>query len=130
MKLVLDTDVLVDHLRLRDSPWIALLEDIQRRRIGGYVSVITLAELHAGSLMAQAVIRTRTRRLLSLFRRVPVQEEIAIKAGALLREHVRDGLALADALVAATALSLDAPLVTRNRRHYQLVRGLRFYPIG
>ncbi|MBI4859609.1 MAG: PIN domain-containing protein [Candidatus Riflebacteria bacterium] len=128
MKVLLDTDVLVDHLRSADSPWSSLLDSIQRRRSTGYISVVTVAELHAGKLMSQPGVRAGTVRFLELFRRVPIQESIAVRAGTLLREHGEDGLALADALIAATALALRVPLLTRNRKHFERVRGLLFHP--
>ena len=74
--------------------------------------------------MAQPRIRAGTVRFLKLFQRVSVHESIAARAGALLREHGGSGLALADALIASTALSLRVPLVTRNRRQYAGIRGL------
>lgn len=126
--MLLDTDVLVDHLRSADSPWSSLLDSIQRRRSTGYISVVTVAELHAGKLMSQPGVRAGTVRFLELFRRVPIQESIAVRAGTLLREHGEDGLALADALIAATALALRVPLLTRNRKHFERVRGLLFHP--
>jgi predicted nucleic acid-binding protein len=34
-----------------------------------------------------------------------------------------------DILIAATALANDLPLLTRNRRHFERVPGLRFHPL-
>jgi predicted nucleic acid-binding protein len=129
VKLVFDTDVLVDHLRARQPSWAALLESVQRRRVRGYLSVVTVAELHAGQAMRLPRVRIGTSRLVGLFTLVPVSEAIAIRSGSLIREHGSDGLALADAVIAATALFLKAPLVTRNRRHYQRISGLELHQV-
>jgi predicted nucleic acid-binding protein len=40
------------------------------------------------------------------------------------------GLLIADALIAATAVVLDAPLISKNQRDYQFIAGLNLlaYP--
>jgi predicted nucleic acid-binding protein len=102
-----DTDVLVDHLRGH------------RRLVPGGVlaySVVTRAELFAGAGGLDTV-----RSLLDAMVEVPVDRPIAEAAGALRRER---GLGLADALIAATAVRLGVPLLTRNGRHFKGVTGL------
>jgi predicted nucleic acid-binding protein len=51
---------------------------------------------------------------------VPIGEEVARTAAALAREHGRAhrGIDDADYLIAATALLLDAELLTTNVRHF------------
>jgi len=104
--VVVDTDVLIDHLRGHRA------FDPGSDRV--FCSVVTRAELFAGT---EAV-----RRLLAPIVQVPVDREIAEAAGRLRRTT---RIALPDALIAATALSLRAPLLTRNKREFGLVRGLR-----
>jgi predicted nucleic acid-binding protein len=104
---LVDTDVLVDHLR-------------GHRRLpqGRYAySVITRCELFAGSNTPDVL-----RRLLRSLEEIGLDRAIAEAAGALRRQH---GLMLADAVVAATARELNLPLVTRNVRHFGRVEGLR-----
>jgi len=40
------------------------------------------------------------------------------------------GLAVPDALIASTAISLNAELVTRNLKHYELIEELTIKDIG
>jgi predicted nucleic acid-binding protein len=47
---------------------------------------------------------------------------VAVQAGRIRRET---GVRTLDALIAATALEHGLTLVTRNRRHFEAVRGLR-----
>jgi predicted nucleic acid-binding protein len=108
-ELLVDTDVLVDHLR-GDRRLSA-----DGRRLG--VSVVTRCELFAGRDEAE-----RLRRLLSPMVDLPIDATIAELAGSTRR---RTGLATPDALVAATALVHRIPLLTRNRRHFGRVDGLR-----
>jgi predicted nucleic acid-binding protein len=52
-------------------------------------------------------------------------ERISDKAIALLEGHASsDGLRTVDALVAATALQVDATLVTANYKHFRKITGL------
>jgi len=107
--LLVDTDIFVDHLR-----------GAHELRPAGhhlFYSVITRAELLAGTTASDVVVR-----LLSAFRELPVDRGVAERAGRIRRES---GLRLPDALVAATAVVHDLALATRNRRHFDPVRGLR-----
>lgn len=107
--LLVDTDLFIDHLRGN-----AELRPGKHRL---YYSVVTRAELFAGtSATAQAS------QLLSPFRELPVNREIAERAGRIRRET---GIRLPDALVAATALENGLTLATRNRKDFEPVAGLR-----
>jgi hypothetical protein len=107
--VLVDTDIFVDHLRgareLRPS----------RHRL--HYSVITRAELIAGN-SATDLVST----LLSPFREIAVDRAIAERAGRVRRES---GVRMPDALIAATAIEHGLALATRNRSHFENVRGLR-----
>jgi hypothetical protein len=75
--------------------------------------VITRAELFAGA-DGPAVLRE----LLATMIELPVDAEIAELAGVTRRRHQ---LAMPDALIAATALAHQVPLMTRNHRHFRAV---------
>jgi predicted nucleic acid-binding protein len=65
------------------------------------------------------------------FHLVKLNEQISDTAIDLLhRYRLSHGLLIADALIAATALSLDASFVTKNQRDYRFIKGLRLlmYP--
>jgi tRNA(fMet)-specific endonuclease VapC len=62
------------------------------------------------------------RRLLSPMIELPVDAAIAELAGMTRRDT---GIATADAVIAATALTHRIPLMTRNRRHFERVADLR-----
>lgn len=109
-RLLLDSDVLVDHLRG------------QRRIVAGgdelHVSAISRAELFSG----RGTEERRVRRLLESMTSIPVDDAIAERAGRLRRGTTRR---LPDALIAATALEHRLTLVTRNTRDFEGIRGLR-----
>ena len=111
--LLLDTDVFIDHLRG------AAAIEAARHRI--HYSVITRAELFAGSTATALAAQ-----VLGPFRELPVDRQVAERAGRVKRDH---GLRLPDALIAATALEHGLQLSTRNRRDFAPVKGLRLRPL-
>jgi len=110
--VLLDTDVLIDHLRghrrldLVDQAW--------------RISVVTRCELFAGRNTDEPRLRQVLRQLVEL----PVESEVAESAGRIRRTTQ---LAVPDALIAATALTHQLPLMTRNRRHFERVAGLTMH---
>lgn len=108
-ELLVDTDVLVDHLRgtrrlSADGRGLAL-------------SVVSRCELFAGRDDPE-----RLRRFLSPMIELSIDAVIAELAGKTRRDT---GIATPDALIAATALQHRIPLMTRNRRHFDRVAELR-----
>ncbi len=118
--ILLDTDVLVDFFR-GHSKGVAFVNTHSDRII---LSSIVVAELFAGVMgeEEQAVLEN----FVSLFRVVPVNEEIAKAGGLYKNEYGKShGVGLADAILAATADAENAELKTLNTKHYPMVKGLR-----
>lgn len=107
--LLVDTDVFIDHLRGA----VALVPG--RHRL--HYSVVTRAELFAGNTATKL-----SGQLLAPFRELAVDRAVAERGGRIAREF---GVRLPDALIAATALEHGLGLVTRNRKHFDPIRGLR-----
>jgi len=106
--VIVDTDVVVDHLRgRRELPPVAVA-----------YSTLTRAELFAGKRGQEERIRC----VLSPFQELEVDREVAEVAGRVRRAT---GLPLPDGLIAATALVHNITLMTRNLKHFQRVDGLR-----
>ncbi|MFA0741032.1 MAG: hypothetical protein DFNUSKGM_001140 [Candidatus Fervidibacter sacchari] len=117
---VLDSDVLIDHLR-GSRTYAGYIERYERGELRGYISAITVAELLAAKRTREPTERRRIERLLSLFVIVPIDATIAALAGELRRDF---GISLPDAIVAATALTLGLTLVTRNIRDFRRIPNL------
>jgi predicted nucleic acid-binding protein len=63
---------------------------------------------------------------LSLYPVIPLTEGIGTGAYRLLKTYAKShGLHVFDSLVAATAMEQALTLVTLNRKHYQMIEGLR-----
>jgi predicted nucleic acid-binding protein len=107
--ILVDTDVFIDHLRG------AVELKPGRNRL--HYSVVTRAELFAGNSATDLVSQ-----LLGPFRELTVDRPVAERAGRVVREFQ---LRMPDALIAATALENHLTLITRNRKDFDKVRGLR-----
>jgi predicted nucleic acid-binding protein len=119
---LLDTSVAIDHLRGAE-PAVELLTGLVEADEQLLASEVVRFELLAG-------VRDHEVEVLELFFSalswVPVGEGVARSAAALAREHRRahSGIDDADYLIAATALLLDAELLTTNVRHFPMLEGL------
>jgi predicted nucleic acid-binding protein len=120
---LLDTSVAIDHLR-GARPAVELL----RRLTAGDESVVSSEvvrfELLAGVRDGEM---TALEQFFSALTWVPVDQIVSRLAGELARRHRRSysGIDDADYLIAATALVLDAGLLTLNVRHFPMFNGLR-----
>lgn len=120
MNVVLDTSVLIDHLRA-SAPATEYLAGLDDRPACSEISRIEVIQ-GLGSAERRAV-----ERLFALISWVAVDEVIARRAGELGREWRRShpGIGVADLAIAATAEQMDAALATRNLKHFPMFEGLR-----
>ncbi len=111
--LLLDTDIFIDHLRGATR--------LTRSQDRYWYSVVTRCELYAGTKVDEEIVDL----LLGAFTEVPIDRDIAERAGRLRRQT---GVRVPDALIAASALERDLTLVSRNLRDYQGIAGLDLRP--
>lgn len=118
---MVDTDVLIDVGR-GQSEAIACLELIEQRSSLA-ISVVTQMELMIGCRDKKEM--RALNQFLKRFSVARLSEHISdVAVGLLRRYRLSHGLLIADALIAATALSLDLPFVTKNRRDYTFIAEL------
>ena len=126
MKLLLDTSVLIDVLRLRNQrrEWLAQLV-----RDGHTLSTTTLniAELYAGMHAGE---EASTEAFLAGLEAYKLNGPDARFAGKLKRVWARKGrtVSLADAIVAATAIERGCALATDNRKDFPMPE-VQLYPL-
>lgn len=121
MKL-LDTSVAIDHLR-GAPPAVDLLSGLIEAEEPLLASEVVRFELLAGVREKEA---EALEQFFSALSWVPVGEEVARAAGSLAQRHRRahSGIDDADYLIAATALLLEAELLTTNVRHFPMLAGI------
>jgi hypothetical protein len=124
MRLVLDTSVLIDHLRGRPKAAVEIIPRAIARGDELWSSYVVRAEVLAGMRAAE---ETATRELLGLITWVEVDETLAEAAGALGRRFLasHSGIDVADLIVAALVQQLDAQLKTTNLKHFPMFKGLK-----
>ena len=119
-RYLIDTDVMVDVSRRNAAAatYVDSLDDIT-------ISIITAHELIAGA---------RNQRdadgIDSLIKAYPVHADLDAKitgrAYQLLKRHAKpDGLRTFDALIAATAIEQGFTLISKNRKHFQMIGDLK-----
>jgi predicted nucleic acid-binding protein len=72
------------------------------------------------------------RRLVAAIPVLPLDREAATRAAVVRQRLARKGvpIGMADSLIAGIALVNNLPLLTRNRKHFENVEGLRLLPFG
>lgn len=120
MRVVLDTSVLIDHLRAATpaTEYLAGLDDRPS------CSEISRIEVIQGLRSAE---RKTAEKLFALIDWAPVTAAVARRAGELGRRWRRShpGIGVADLAIAATAEQLGATVATRNLKHFPMFRDLR-----
>ena len=126
-QFLLDTNVVSEPTRPRSDAGVERWLRAQSNE-SLHVSAITIGELRKGlALLAPSERRSSLERwfeqelLAKLSGRIlPVTQTVADRWGVLTatRQQAGDPLALADGLIAATALEHDLVLVTRNTKHF------------
>jgi len=120
---LLDTTVAIDHLR-GDQAAVDLLRGLVENDETIAASEIVRFELAAG--VRDDELPT-LEQFFSAVSWVAVGEDVARAAGELARKHrhAYSGIDDADYLIAATALLLEADLLTTNVRHFPMLPGLQ-----
>ena len=125
--VLLDTRVLINFLHGKREP-TELLGNLTGRGIALAVSCITVAELFAGIRESEETV---TEELLSSLDCLPVTLQIARRAGLLRATQRRLGrtFALDDMMIAATAIHYGYPLITDNRKDFEIPE-IELFPIS
>ena len=93
------------------------------------ISIITKMELIVGCQNMKEL--DILEEFLNRFEIIGLSEDIAGQAVELLRTYrLSHGLLIADSLIAATALNLKSPFLSKNQKHYKFIKGLKIlsYP--
>lgn len=123
--VIVDTDVLIDASRAVTEA-IACLELIEQQSSLA-ISVITQMELFIGC-RDKAELHT-IESFLSRFQIIRLNDQMSDIAVDLLRHYrLSHGLLIADALIAAAAIHLNEPFVSKNQLDYRFITNLNLLP--
>jgi predicted nucleic acid-binding protein len=125
-RLLIDSDALIWLSRSHPAA-LARLSTIDPWR----VSVITYMELAQGSRSKQELDQMKKGFALTKTQILPTTETIGNRAADLIDQFaLSQGLRLADALIAATAIELQLILLTGNLKHFAQIPGLSIEPFS
>ena len=123
MSKLLDTTVLVDVIRKEEAA-LDYIDSTRKAEGSLRLSIVTKMELIIGCRDKAEV--QKTEKLLADYEILDVTPLISRKAYELIVRFSKSyGMAIPDALIAATALVENAVLVTSNVRHFSMIDGLR-----
>ncbi len=115
--MLIDTDVIVWYMRGDANAY-----DVIDNQRGFFISVITYIELVQGMRNKHELLSLRNALRRWNTRIIYVTEDISAKAMFLVEQHyLSHSLQLADALIAATAVSTGLPILTGNDKHYRAI---------
>ena len=118
---LVDTDILVDVGRGVEKT-IHYLENLENNSTLA-ISAVTQMELIIGCQNKKEL--KAIDKFFGRFEKIRLNEQISDAAVALLRQYrLSHGLLIADALIAATALSENLAFVTKNQRDYRFIDNL------
>ena len=122
---IVDTDILIDAGRGVPEA-VNCLQSIQANSSLA-ISVVTHMELMVGC--RDKTEQRKLNQFLRQFQIVPLDKAISDKAVELLELYrLSHGLLIADGLIAATALVLSVPFISKNQRDYRFIAGLNLLP--
>ena len=117
-KLLIDADVFVDFL-LGEQHAREFLANLPEATF--YYSPLTRLELLANDLCADPGVRNATAAVLSLGKKVDIDDSIVSLASEIKRKHA---IGMNEAILAASALHIKAELVTKNIGAYRKITEL------
>ncbi len=121
--IVADTDMLIDFLAGRDPGAECVALELAHGLL--WTTTVTRFELLCGARNTRQ--ENTIRQLLEAVPALPLDQQAADLAARVRRNLQKSGepIGMADNLIAGIVLSQDATLLTRNRRHFERVSGLR-----
>jgi len=130
--VILDTCILIDHLRLaKSAPKEKSLLYKVATEVGSKnlaFSILSIQELFAGESVSDPREHERVLNLTQRLQILPYNYKTAYTAGRITKTKSY-ALNFADAGIAATALINDYSLFTLNEKHFQTIPHLQLYKI-
>ncbi len=115
--MLFDTDVLVWYLRGNPKAAKAIQNTVEKQ-----ISTIVYMELLQGARDKREIKVIRTFLKDAGFEILPLTENIGHRASVYMEEYcLKTGMCMADALLAATSVENQLPLITGNRKHYKAI---------
>jgi predicted nucleic acid-binding protein len=125
--VILDTNVIIDHLRQPPGKITRLSQIAQQQpKENLALSVISVQELYEGQSSRNDLKEQTLLATISPLKILPYTYEVAQLAGEIARD-LRRPIELADAAIAATTITTGSQLLTLNQKDFQGINHLELY---
>lgn len=124
MKVVVDTSIIIDYLR-GGTKWEEFIADTDED-IELFLPTVVFFELFSGTNTKNPNKKQDMLDFVKKFHKIDLDEQIGTKAGELFRD-LKKNLQVPDYIIAASALSIGASVLTLNKKHFQQIPGLEIY---
>lgn len=124
IKLLVDTDIIIDYLK-GVKPAVELFKS---GNFDIYCSILSKKELLSKIGLSESE-RKRIIALLSRLKVLRIDNDISRKYMLLLNRYGKRHGLIADYVIAATAWTKNLPLLTRNRKHFKVIKEIELAPV-
>ena len=123
-RVIVDTSKFIDYSRTEKGVYLDLYELFVEGACELFIPTVVLTEFWAGKDMNRKSNIDRAEEIFSEIKRIDADEKITKLAGELIRKQFVLGF---DAIIAATALSINAEIATKNIKHFKKVPKLKLF---
>ena len=118
-----DTDIVIEYLKNNESI-CKLIESIGFDNIS--ISIITKAELLHGAFDKNESLKIE--KYLSTLEIYHIDNNISLKFNDIMKDYsLSHRINIPDALIAATAIINNIELLTRNKKDFKFIKGIKLY---
>jgi hypothetical protein len=121
LEIVLDTNILIEILKNNQKTIV----EVEKYNVH-YISVITAMELFYGAFNKNEL--KKLEKFVELFNIIPLDEYISNTAKDLVYQYAKShSLDIPDSLIASTALKMNLPLLSYNKKDFKFIDNLVLY---
>lgn len=124
MKIVVDSSILIDYLR-GGRKWEEFVVNLEEET-ELILPTIVIFELFSGESTKNPQRKQDMLDYIGKFQKIDLSEDIARRAGELFRD-IKIKMQVPDYLIAASALEINAEVLTLNTKHFQQIPNLKIY---
>ena len=124
--ILIDTNIIIDFLRKQNKQQ-SYLWRIKEADYNCIISTITVFELYAGAISSRH--KEDLKKLLKWLDIQPLTTEIAQLSAEIYKELKAKNqlIEFRDIFIDATAIKINIPLLTLNKKHFIKIKGIRIY---
>jgi len=123
IRLLVDTDILIDYLKKVKSAKILFSNDV----LDIFCSILSKKELLSKPGLSSSE-RKKIDNILSKLKILKIDNEITNKYMLLLEKYGMHRATMPDYIIAATAWAKNLPLLTRNKKHFEHIKEIKLIP--